>query len=416
MNAIERMQNFEDDEEYRKAGNENCCARYIFSIKGKCFKKTFFFHEMIKIFTNSLVAALKVSLTSDEETFKNCLDDCFKFQPNVPETRAKSFSANMKRFGNRLRKKLKRFWSKQIRQIGDKKKKKEKKVYITPFKDVLDEYEDYCWERQLPSSLGKDEIREILLFEYDCFLETYRHFEIPQLQWSFDTKDTSETLKMFKRMIQKRQNEDLFTVNGDEINLELDILTLFINTYCVWNLDGRNTLNENSFHLQYRKEEAVNVYDDDDDLTLTRRQTSSSQMELSVEERLKSTFFVTRFEAWIEKNEIPLEFADCSIEGLSRLNIGVNITMVTNVLGIRKRLKSKIHDTEFLEIACQTKGKSKKRRNYATRLKRYLHRVILISVQVFLDILFINVIPLGFFILLGKHTWIGLDYLVVRTF
>ena len=202
------------------------------------------------------------------------------------------------------------------------------------------------------------------------------------------------------KMIQKRQNEDLFTVNGDEINLELDILTLFINTYCVWNLDGRNTLNENSFHLQYLKEEAVNVYDEEEDEpTTARRQTSSSQMESSVEERLKSNFFVTRFEAWIEKNEIPWEFADCSIEGLSRLNIGVNITMVTNVLGIRKRLKSKIHDTEFLEIACQTKGKSKKRRNYATRLKRYLHRYSNI-VQVFLDILFINVIPLGFFYLL----------------
>ena len=86
-----------------------------------------------------------------------------------------------------------------------KRRKKEQKVCITPFKDILDEYEDYCWERQLPSSLGKDEIREILLFEYDCFLETYRHFEIPQLQWSFDTKDTSETLKMFKRMIQKNK-------------------------------------------------------------------------------------------------------------------------------------------------------------------------------------------------------------------
>ena len=113
-------------------------------------------------------------------------------------------------------------------------------------------------------------------------------------------------------------------------------------------------------------------------------------------------FFVTRFEAWIEKNEIPFEFADASIEGLSRLNIGVNITMVTNVLGICKRLKSKSHDTEFLEIVCQTNGKAKKRRNYATRLKRYLHRVILISVQVFLDILIINVIPLWFFHLAWK--------------
>ena len=39
MNAIERMQNFEDDEEYRKAGNENCCTRYIFFIKASVLKK-----------------------------------------------------------------------------------------------------------------------------------------------------------------------------------------------------------------------------------------------------------------------------------------------------------------------------------------------------------------------------------------